>query len=143
MSIATSSSARVSRLDGLPPRLILAYRMTSYEVDGVVVRPSRRSAGFDCLLRRYRGRTGTFVAADNPFSRRMAPGWNQRMRQSLLSATRRYRVLPATGVWRGWQEVHLLLLCDPRPALRLARIFRQRAVVVVRLHQPATVVLLV
>jgi Protein of unknown function (DUF3293) len=143
MFIATSSSARVSPPDGTPPALLRAYRMTSYAVDGVVVRPGRRSAGFDRLLRRSRCRTATFIAADNPFSRRMPPGWNRRMQHRLRCAARRHAVLAATGSWRGWREAHLLLFGDPRPALRLARIFRQRAVVVVRLNQPAAVVLIV
>ena len=95
------------------------------------------------MLRQNVSRTGTFVAADNPMSRRMPEGWNRRMRQRLIEATRRVPVLPATGSWRGWEEVHLLLFGDPRPAFRLARRFRQRAVVVCRRGQPAEVVFLV
>jgi hypothetical protein len=143
MCIATSSSARVSQPDGLSQRLRRAYRMTRYAVDGAVVRPGRRSASFDRLLCRHGSRTGTFVAADNPLSRRMPQGWNRRMRQRLIWATRRGRMLAATGSWRGWEEAHLLLFGDPRPALRLGRMFRQRAVVVCRLNQPAKLVFLV
>jgi len=132
----------VNPADGPPPRLRRAYRETRYEVEGVVVRPGRRSVAFDRLLRRHASRTGTLIAADNPMSRRMPDGWNRRMRQRLIQAARRRPVLAASGSWRGWHEAHLLLFGDPRLAFRLARRFRQRAVVVCRLSQPAAVVFL-
>ncbi|HVZ07173.1 DUF3293 domain-containing protein [Rhodopila sp.] len=133
----------MSRVDGgLPPRLLRAYRLTRYQAGGATARPGRCSPGMDRLLAGRGHRVATFVAADNPFSRRMADGWNRRMLARLHLAARRLPVVPATGSWRGWREAHLLILGDPRPAIRLARRFRQNAVVIVRTRQPARLVLL-
>ena len=123
----------------LSPRLLIAYRLTTYEAAGATVRPGRRSAAFDEVLLRHHSRTATFISADNPHSRRMPSGWNHRMRQSLHAAARRLRVMPARGVLRGWEEAHLLVLGDPRPAIRLARRYRQNAVVIVRRHESASI----
>jgi hypothetical protein len=91
----------------------------------------------DKLLARYRARTGVFLTAWNPLSHRMPRQWNQRMQSRLLDRLRRRTALPASGSWRRWREEHLLVLADPRLVVRLARQFRQAAVVVVRRGQPA------
>ncbi len=128
--------------EALPARLLRAYRRTHYEAEGASVYPGRRAPAIDRLLRRHGVRGATFIASDNPYSCRMPDGWNRRMQTCLSAAARRYATLPATGSWRGWQEQHLLLLGDPRPAIRLARRFRQNAVVVVRAGQPARLIAL-
>jgi Protein of unknown function (DUF3293) len=122
-----------------------AYRMTRYEVAGVIFRVGHRSPGVDRLLASRGCRTATFVTAFNPYSRRMPPGWNRRMQARLARTlnqptSHRPIALPGTGSWRGWCEQHLLLLGDPGPAIHLARRFRQHAVVVLSLRQPARLV---
>jgi hypothetical protein len=82
-------------------------------------------------------REGAFVTAWNPRSHRMPDGWNQRMQQRLCERLRRYVVLPADGSLGRWHEAHLLVGGDSRRALRLARIFRQHAIVVLRRGQRA------
>jgi hypothetical protein len=119
-----------------------AYRMTRYEVGGVTFRVGKRSPGIDRLLWAHGHRVATFVAAFNPFSRRMPTGWNHRMHARLALASRRSRPLEGVGCWRGWCETHYLLFGDPRPVIRLARRFRQNAVVVVRLRQAACLVVI-
>jgi Protein of unknown function (DUF3293) len=114
-----------------------AYRMTRYEVAGVTFRIGRRSPCLDSLLVARGVRTAAFVTAFNPFSRRMPPPWNWRMQKRLAQAVHRSTVAEGKGTWRNWSEAHLLLFGDPRPAIRLARRFRQNAVVIVRLRQPA------
>jgi hypothetical protein len=96
----------------------------------------------DALLARRNARTGVFVTAWNPLSRAMPPGWNRRMQQRLSERLRRYVTLPARGSLRRWHEEHLLVAADKRPVMRLARLFRQRGVVLVARHQPARLVLL-
>lgn len=118
----------------------LAYRLTTYRADGAAVRIGQRSDSMDQLLLAYGCRTATFVTAFNPFSRRMPTAWNGRMQARMAQAGRRVPMLPGDGFWRTWHEAHLLLLGDPRPAMRLARIFRQNAVVIVRLGQPGRLV---
>ncbi len=113
------------------------YRLTRYEAAGVVFRIGQRSAGMDHLLASHGVREATFVTAFNPFSRRMPRGWNRRMQLRLTQAVRRSVAVQGKGAWRGWCEAHLLLFGDPRPAIRLAQRFRQNAVVIVGLRQPA------
>lgn len=118
----------------------LAYRLTRYDVGGMTFRVGKRSAGIDRLLASNGHRAATFVTAFNPFSRRMPAGWNCRMQARLALASRGSRPLEGTGCWHGWCEAHYLLFGDPRPVIRLARRFRQNAVVVVRLRQAARLV---
>jgi hypothetical protein len=113
------------------------YRVTRYEVAGATFRVGRRSPGIDRLLTSRGCRVATFVTAFNPFSRRMPPGWNRRMQARLAEAAHQPMAARGKGSWRGWCEAHLLLFGDPRPAIFLARRFRQNAVVVIRLRQPA------
>jgi len=123
-------------------RLLAAYRRTDYEADGAVARIGRRSAAVDALLRRLGAREGAFVAAWNPWSRRVPAGWNARMMERLKAAARRLPRAEGEGRGRGWSERHLLLAADARRAAVLARRFRQSAMVVARVGAPARLVLL-
>lgn len=122
--------------------LLAAYRHSAYLVGVVVVRIGRRSAALDALFRREGAREAVLIAAWNPFSRRMPRGWNRRMDARLWEHIRRHRWLPATGGTGIWWEEHILLFGDCRPAIVLARRFRQRAVVLLRQGQPARLHLL-
>jgi hypothetical protein len=122
------------------PTLLRAYRNTSYQVGDIRIRIGRRCSAMDRLLCAHASREAAFITAYNPFSRLMPPGWNQRMQKRLAGAVRRRTALPATGSLRGWSETHLLVLGDVRPIRRLARRYRQNAIVTVRLQQPARLV---
>lgn len=124
------------------PRLLRAWRATDYRVDTVLVRIGRRSAAMDALLTRIGARTAIFVTAWNPLSRPMPAGWNHLMQWRLGERLRRYVTLQADGSLRRWHEVHLLVAADKRPILRLARLFRQRGVMLVAPRQAARLVLL-
>jgi hypothetical protein len=91
----------------------------------------------DSLLSSYGVREGFLITAYNPFSRAMPSGWNQRMQSRLAQALRRRPMLPARGSWHRWSEAHLLAFGDIRPARRLLGVFRQNAIVIVRIRQPA------
>lgn len=119
----------------MTPRLLRAYRATRYEADDVSVFIGQRSGAMDALLRRHGVRAGVFLTAWNPGSRRMPEGWNHRMQRALLERLRRRLVLPAEGSWRTWREDHVLVLAVPARAAGLARLFRQHAVVIVRVGQ--------
>lgn len=64
------------------------------------------------------------------------------MQQRLAERMRRFQTQPANGSLRRWHEAHLLVFADARPMLRLARLFRQNAIVVVRRGRPAGLMLL-
>jgi hypothetical protein len=114
-----------------------AFARTGYEAAGIIVRIGRRSAAMDALLRRHGARAAGFVTAWNPYSRRMPDGWNARMLARLRDAARGRVIAAGWGRGRRWAERHLLLAGSPRPLLRLARRFRQHAIVVVALRGPA------
>ncbi len=63
------------------------------------------------------------------------------MQQHLRERLRRHPVLEAQGGLGRWQEAHLLVIADPHPLVRLARLFRQSALVQVSRGQPARLVL--
>ena len=121
----------------LSPSLQRAYRMTRYTVAGITIRVGRRCAAVDRLLIAHSRREAGFITAYNPLSRRKPPGWNRRMQSRLVQAVRHWPVLPAGGGWRRWYEEHLVVFAHPRRMAVLARRYRQHAIVIVRLHQPA------
>jgi hypothetical protein len=125
----------------IPARTVAAYRNTKYWVGGIEVRIGRRSRPMDGLLASYGVRQAVFITAYNPFSRVMPSGWNLRMQAALMRTLRRYRILIASGSWRRWSESHVVVLGDPRPALRLMRLFRQNGIVIVRVRQNARLVI--
>ncbi len=126
---------------GLPPGLRRAYARTDYEAGGIVTRIGRRNASLDALLRAAGVRHAGFVTAWNPYSRRMPRGWNERMLDRLREAARGRVLAEGWGSGRGWAERHLLVAGDPRGVARLARRFRQHALVMVARGQPARLVL--
>lgn len=125
----------------LPPALRRAYAATAYEAGGALARIGRRSAAVDALLAAHGTRHAAFVTAWNPFSRRMPRGWNDRMLARLREAARGRVLAEGWGRGRGWAERHLLLAGDARLVARLARRFRQHAVVAVSKGRPARIVL--
>ena len=121
----------------VPPRMARAWRETAYRAGDAMARIGRRSAGLETLLRALGVRRGAFVGAANPLGRRMPDGWNRRMHARLGERLRRLPRREGAGVGPGWSEPHWLIGGDPRPALRLARIFRQRGAVIVERGRPA------
>jgi hypothetical protein len=125
----------------IPARLLRAYRQTEYSAAGCVVMIGRHVP--DRLLRLLGSRSAVFVTAWNPMSRRFPDGWNDRAQRRLRERLRRFRSLPGDGRLGHWHEAHLLVgVADFRPVVHVARVFRQRAIVVVRAAHPAQLVLL-
>jgi Protein of unknown function (DUF3293) len=120
--------------------VLRAYRLTRYHAAGCEIRIGRRAP--DALFTHVQSRTGTLLTAWNPFSRRMPDGWNARIQQRLRLRLRRSSVLEAEGSLQRWHEAMLLVGGPPAPAIRLARHFRQRAVLVVRKGVKVRLVLL-
>lgn len=130
------------RASPITTRLTRAYRRTSYTAGSASIRVGQRSARLDAVLDRLRARNGGFVTAWNPLSRRMPPGWNRRMQRALAGRIRRLPFVPGVGVGRSWSEEHVFIAAGPNRLRVLARLFRQRAIVVVRRGQPARLGLL-
>jgi hypothetical protein len=123
----------------IPPRLLRAYRRTGYSAAGCVVTIGRRAP--DRVFAELGSRSAVFISAWNPMSRRMPDGWNHRMQARLRERLRRFRSLPADGRLGRWREAHLLVGgTDVRRVLYVARVFRQRAIVVILLSRPAKLV---
>ena len=136
----SSSARRATQPEPLPPRLARAYRLTRYQAAGSDIRIGRRSP--EALFGRLGARGATLVTAWNPRSRRMPEGWNRRMQQRLRQCLRRFKMLDAEGSLHRWHEAMLLVAGDPRPVVRLAVRFRQRAVVILRRGRKARLRLL-
>jgi hypothetical protein len=126
----------------MTPRLLRAWRATSYEAGGVTVRIGQRSGAVDALLRRLGARQGAVLGAWNPQGRRRSAGLNHRAQARLAAASRRLPGVEGRGSHRGWSEDHLLLAVDPRRATVLARRFRQAGLVLLLRGAPARLVLL-
>lgn len=124
------------------PRLVRAYRRTTYRAGEAVVRVGHRCAALDALLARHHAGCAVFVTAWNPYSHPMRDGWNRRMQARLRQRLRRCVVLPACGGLGRWREDHFLVLAPLPPVARWGRIFRQNAVVVIRRGGPARLHLL-
>ena len=118
------------------PRLSQVYRRTIYKVGNIRFRIGHRSAALDAILRKGGVREAVLIGADNPFSRRMPAGWNQRMRARMAERLRRRLALPASGTLRGWSEHHFFVLGSVRYGRRLAKSARQNGIVIIRLGQP-------
>lgn len=125
----------------MPARLARAYRQTEYSAAGCIVLIGRRTP--DRLFQALGARSAVFITAWNPMSRRMPDGWNQQAQCRLRERLRRFGSVSADGTLGRWHEAHLLVAVpDMRRMVRLARIFRQRAVVVIQLGHPAKLVVL-
>lgn len=123
------------------PALLKGYLNTRYEAVRIRVRIGRRCPAMDRLLHQYHATEAVFITAHNPFSRRMPPGWNDRMNARLAEALRRYRVLDAKSHWNDWSELHFLVFSPLPPMRQLARRYRQNGVVIVRLRHRAQLIL--
>jgi hypothetical protein len=113
-------------------RLARAYRASGYFAGGHAARIGQRAPGLDALLRSWRVREGVFIAAGNPFSRRMAAGWNMRRHAALRE---RLRALPheeGKGGTKRWWEAHCFIGIGAARGRKLARLFRQNAMVALR-----------
>lgn len=127
---------------GMTPRLLRAYRATTYRAAGIEVQVGRRCPAMDALLNRWAKREAAFVGATNPFSTRKPDGWNRRMHAALCATAHCYPSAPGEGVWRRWREPNILLGAPPAVASVLARRFRQAAIIVVARGRPARLALL-
>jgi hypothetical protein len=113
-------------------QLSRAYRVSCYFAGVHAVRIGQGAPALDALLRCWRVPEGVFIAAGNPRSRRMPAGWNAR-RHALLRE--RLWGLPYTegkGGARRWWEAHCFIGISVARGKRLARLFRQTAMVALR-----------
>ena len=75
---------------------------------------------------------GVFIAAGNPFSRRMPAGWNARRHAALRERLRGLPCVEGRGGAKRWWEAHCFIgICEAR-GRKLARLFRQNAMVALR-----------
>jgi hypothetical protein len=113
-------------------QLSRAYRTSCYFVGAHAARIGQRASGLDALLRSWRVQEGVFIAASNPFSRRHPDGWNARRHAALRE---RLRGLPYVKGWGGakrWWEAHCFIGISVSRGRKLARLFRQNAMVALR-----------
>ncbi|MCA3366689.1 MAG: DUF3293 domain-containing protein [Roseomonas sp.] len=113
-------------------KLARAYRASCYFAGEHVARIGQRAPALDALLRCWRMQEGVFIAAGNPFSRRIPAGWHARRHASLRERLRRLPYVEGRGGAKRWWEAHCFIgICAAR-GKRLARLFRQNAMVALR-----------
>jgi hypothetical protein len=113
-------------------QLFRAYRASCYFAGAHVARIGQRAPGLDALLRSWHVPEGVFIAAGNPFSRRMPSGWNARRYALLRDRLRRLHYVEGRGGTKRWWEAHCLIGISAARGRRLARLFRQNAMVALR-----------
>jgi hypothetical protein len=109
-----------------------AYRASCYFAGAHAARIGQRAPGLDALLRSWRAQEGVFIAAGNPFSRRMPQGWNARRQAALRDRLRRLHYVEGQGGAKRWWEAHCFIGISVSRGKRLARLFRQNAMVALR-----------
>ena len=121
-------------------QLLRAYRASRYRAAGHEARIGRRAPGLDALLLGWRVREGVFIAAGNPFSRRMAAGWNARRHALLRERLRGLPHVEGKGGAKRWWEAHYFIGISAARGKRLARLFRQNAMVALRRNGKARLI---
>lgn len=113
-------------------RLERAYRASCYFAGAHATRIGQRAPALDGLLGSWRAQEGVFIAAGNPFSRRMPPGWNTRRHAALRERLRGLPYLAGKGGAKSWWEAHCFIGISAARGRRIARLFRQKAMVALR-----------
>lgn len=113
-------------------QLLRAYRASCYFAGAHAARIGQRAPGLDTLLRSWRAQEGVFIAAGNPFSRRMPHGWNTRRHALLRERLRGLPHVEGKGGAKRWWEVHCFIGINAARGKPLARLFRQKAMVALR-----------
>ncbi len=108
------------------------YRASCYFAGAYLARIGQRAPALDALLRRWRVVEGVFIAAGNPFSRRMPAGWNARRHALLRERLRGLPHVEGKGGVKRWWEAHCFIGISAARGKRLARLFRQNAMVALR-----------
>ncbi len=113
-------------------QLFRAYRASCYFAGAHAARIGQRAPSLDALLRGWRVQEGVFIAAGNPFSRRMPPGWNAQRHAALRERLRGLHYVEGKGGAKRWWEAHCFIGISAARGKRLARLFRQNAMVALR-----------
>ena len=112
--------------------LFRAYRASCYFAGSHAARIGQRAPGLDALLGSWRAAEGVFIAAGNPFSRLMPPGWNARRHAALRERLRGLPYVEGRGGAKRWWEAHCFIGISAARGKRLARLFRQNAMVTLK-----------
>ena len=112
--------------------LFRAYRASCYFAGAHVARIGQRTPGLGALLGSWRVQEGVFIAAGNPFSRRMPDGWNARRHEALRERLRGLHYVEGQGGAKRWWEAHCFIGISVSRGKPLARLFRQNAMVALR-----------
>ena len=113
-------------------QLSRAFRASCYFAGAHGARIGQRAPALDALLGSWRVQEGVFIAAGNPFSRRMPQSWNARRHAALRERLRGLQYVEGQGGAKRWWEAHCFIGISAARGRRLARLFRQNAMVALR-----------
>lgn len=113
------------------------FRASTYRAGPVVARVGRRSPSAEAWLRARRLPCAAMLTAWNPMGRRRPDGWNARAQARLVASLRPWPREEGVSGTARWQEHNLMLGLPPRAARRLARRWRQAAILLLGRGRPA------
>ena len=119
------------------------YRQTTYQSDGIQIRIDKHHPILDNLLTINGCRSWAFLTAWNPDGRLCNPEENYRANRQMLTVLqqKQYIILTGWGVGddRKWApEASFLLLGIPEAeAISIGKAFKQRAIVIGNVGEPA------
>lgn len=124
------------------PHLRVAFARSVYAVAGLALRPGLRSLALARWMAAQGVREAWLITADNPMARRLPPARNAARRAALQRRLAAWPHWPAvsTDARGGWAEHQLTTTAQGGRVRRLARLFRQAAVLRLRrLGRPAVI----
>ncbi|MBO1361169.1 DUF3293 domain-containing protein [Acetobacter sacchari] len=122
----------------ITPAILRSYRLSVYSAGGVSVRVGR-------IARRNMiegANAAILLSACNPGGRRRPDGWNRRMMERLEEALHGMPTATGEGRLGGWSEPLFAVDAPLARGMRLARMFRQNAVVLVKMGRRTRLVFL-
>ncbi len=119
----------------MKPHLAVAYRACRYQAAGVTLRIGRRSRALDGLLAGMGTRWAVLITACNPNGRRAPAARNARMMARLHADLARRTAYPAESGTGVWLEQQFLVAAPKSWVKRLGRLYRQVALVWLRMGQ--------
>ncbi|MGL4685495.1 MAG: DUF3293 domain-containing protein [Commensalibacter sp.] len=116
------------------PKIDISYRKSTYIAGQVRTRIGRFPQGITEMDRK---KTWVMLSAYNPGGRLKVNGWNLRMMNALKERLSRYNFIEGEGRLGEHFEPLVMVAIAPAQGKKLARLFRQNAIVILR-HQRQT-----
>jgi hypothetical protein len=116
------------------------YRRSCYRAGPIIARIGAPSPSADAWMAGHRASSAVLITAWNPMSLRMSDAWNARAHAKLLAMVRRRPHVEGCSGTKDWKELTIGVIGTDRLGRRLARLFRQRAYILLRRGKPTLLI---